>query len=67
MMMALSHAKADDLKKMLDEIIDKEIDPRSKVSTDKRSNTLILEAIPEVLERMKAVIVRLDKPTSGEN
>ena len=63
LMVRLSYAKAEEVQKMLDTLLDKDLDARSRVTIDQRTNTLILEAVPEVLAQMKSVIRRVDTQT----
>ncbi len=61
----LSHAKAQDLvptvQSILQEAID--IDKSVRVVADTRSNSLVIEAIPNDLARLKLLVERLDRPT----
>ena len=61
----LSYAKATDLQGTLENLLaaEKNDDPRTKVQADKRTNSLIVEAVPEVLEKIKSIIPRIDLRT----
>ena len=63
LMMRLSYAKAEEVAATIDTLLDKELDARSRVTIDNRTNTVIVEAVPEVLARMKSVIQRVDTQT----
>ena len=63
MMVRLSYAKAADIQKTIGGMLDLSLDQRMKISSDQRTNTVIIEAIPEMLSKLKTVIERLDTPT----
>jgi type IV pilus secretin PilQ/predicted competence protein len=63
MMFKLSYAKAESIKTSIAGLIDIGLDPRMKSTFDQRTNTVIIEAVPEMLSKFKTIIERLDTPT----
>ena len=63
MMFKLSYAKAENIKTSIAGLIDLGLDPRMKSTFDQRTNTVIIEAVPEMLSKFKTIIERLDTPT----
>ncbi|MFK7872514.1 MAG: secretin N-terminal domain-containing protein [Oligoflexales bacterium] len=56
----LSYTKAPDIVEMVQQILTGTGDTRVRVQSDKRTNSLIVEAIPSELSKVKALIERLD-------
>jgi type IV pilus secretin PilQ/predicted competence protein len=73
LVMALSYAKADAAATMVNAMLPKATDPKNvaearnyarfKVQADTRSNSVIVEATPNVLSTIKVLLERLDIPT----
>ena len=63
MVYKLSFAKAPEIEKSITKLIDTGLDPRMKVTSDPRTNTIIIEAVPELLSKFKSIIEKLDTPT----
>jgi type IV pilus secretin PilQ/predicted competence protein len=73
LVMRLSYAQAEDAAKVVEKLLPKPADASSpaqkrnydrfKVQADKRSNALIVEAIPTEIAKIKALIERLDSQT----
>lgn len=61
----LSHARAEDMINPILSVLQEaiEIDKTVRVAADRRSNSLIIEAIPNDIARVKLLIERLDRPT----
>ena len=56
---ALSYARAEDLKQLLTSTV---LSQRGSIQTDTRTNTVIINDLPERLERAAALITTLDSP-----
>lgn len=65
LIMRMSYANIEEVKNVIEKMLSAsmEIDPRVKVSVDKRTNSLVVEAIPTDLAKVKAMVERLDLKT----
>ncbi|MEI8025099.1 MAG: secretin N-terminal domain-containing protein [Pseudomonadota bacterium] len=63
MVYKLSFAKSADIEKSITRLIDTGLDPRMKITGDTRTNTVVIEAVPELLSKFKSIIEKLDTPT----
>lgn len=63
MVYKLSFAKSSDIEKTISRLIDTGLDPRMKITADGRTNTVVIEAVPELLSKFKSIIEKLDTPT----
>ncbi len=63
MVYKLSFAKSADIEKSIARLIDTGLDPRMKITGDSRTNTVVIEAVPELLSKFKSIIEKLDTPT----
>ncbi len=60
----LSYAQADDVKKLIDEMLTSaKSDKRVRVETDKRTNSIVIEATAVDLAKAKALVDRIDLQT----
>jgi len=65
LMVRLSYGRAEEVAPRVSEILraDKSLDPRVNIAADNRTNSIFVEAIPQVLGKVKAIIERLDTQT----
>jgi type IV pilus secretin PilQ/predicted competence protein len=64
LVLRLSYAQAEDVKKLVDDMLTaSKFDKRVRIETDKRTNSVIIEATPVDLSKVKALVERIDLQT----